>query len=75
MPSYPMVEQKMIVAATMCLHNLIHENNALDNIYQQYLEDIARHQSSQNSSTYEANDINMDVFRDDLARTIMQSRA
>jgi hypothetical protein len=30
MPSYPMSKQKMIVAATMCLHNFIRENHALD---------------------------------------------
>ena len=30
MPSYPMIKQKMIVAATMCLHNFIRENHALD---------------------------------------------
>jgi hypothetical protein len=30
MPSYPMSKQKMIVAATMCIHNFIRENHALD---------------------------------------------
>jgi hypothetical protein len=30
MPSYPMIKMKMIVAATMCLRNFIHENHALD---------------------------------------------
>jgi hypothetical protein len=30
LPSYPMSKQKMIVAATMCLHNFICENHALD---------------------------------------------
>jgi hypothetical protein len=30
MPSYPLDKQKMIVAATMSLHNFIHENDVLD---------------------------------------------
>lgn len=30
MPKYPMVKQKMIVAATMCLHNFIRQHHALD---------------------------------------------
>jgi hypothetical protein len=34
MPSYPMDKQKMIIAATMCLHNFIRENDALDEDFQ-----------------------------------------
>jgi hypothetical protein len=30
MPSFPLDKQKMIVAAIMCLHNFIRENNAQD---------------------------------------------
>jgi hypothetical protein len=34
MPSYPMEKQKMIVAATMCLHNYIRENHVVDRDFQ-----------------------------------------
>jgi hypothetical protein len=34
MPSYPLDKQKIIVAATMCLHNFICENDALDEDFQ-----------------------------------------
>ena len=87
MPSYPMVKQKMIVAATTCLHNFIRENHAFDRHFcrcdrdLEYIPTIpqryVRHQPSQNSSnasTSEAKDTKMDIFCDDLARAIMQSR-
>jgi hypothetical protein len=89
MPSYPMVKQKMmIMAATMCHHNFICEYHALDRHFYrcdrdpEYIATIpqgyARYhppQNSSNGSIFEAkNDTNMDIFRDNLARAIMQSR-
>ncbi|WVZ59522.1 hypothetical protein U9M48_009648 [Paspalum notatum var. saurae] len=87
MPSYPMDKQKMIVAATMCLHNYIRENHQQDKDFQKcdrnidYVPTIpsryGRNLSSQNSSdtsTSHANDRTMDKFRDDIAREIFLSR-
>ena len=82
-----MSKQKMIVTATMCLHNFIHENHALDRHFRRcdrnpdYVPTIperyARHAPSRNASDasmFDANDITMDRFRDDLAQAILQSR-
>ena len=87
MPNYPMSKQKMIVAATMCLHNFICESHALDRHFRRcdrdpnYVPTIpqryVRHAPSRNASdvsTSDANDMTMDRFRDDLAQAILQSR-
>ena len=81
-----MQKQKMIVAATMCLHNFIRENHALDMDFSRcdrdpnYVPTIPTRyrQLSQNAldaSTSQTNDTSMDFFRDDLARAITLSRA
>jgi hypothetical protein len=88
MPSYKMEVQKMIVAATMCLHNYIRENHALDLDFVKcdrnpdYVPTIpdryARFQPSQNASdtsTTQSNDRTMDRFRDDIARAVFLSRS
>jgi hypothetical protein len=88
MPTYPMSKQKMIVATTMCLHNFIRENHALDRHFRRcdrdpdYMPTIlhryARHAPPQNASddlTSSTNDISMDRIRDNLALAIMQSRS
>ncbi|KAK3150817.1 hypothetical protein QOZ80_3AG0238170 [Eleusine coracana subsp. coracana] len=88
MPSYPISKQKMIVAATMCLHNFIRENHALDRHFRrcdrdpEYIPTIphryARHAPPPNASdasTSSTNDISMDMTRDDLAAAILQSSA
>ena len=87
MPSYPMEKQKMIVAATMCLHNFIRENHALDEDFRkceqgpyyvptipQRYQRYAPSQNASDTSTTRANDRNMDMFRDELARALSQSR-
>ncbi|XP_023156697.1 uncharacterized protein [Zea mays] len=86
MSKYPMVKQKMIVAATMCLHNFIRQHHALDKDFercdrdQDYVPTIpARYRNqalSQSSSdtTSHANDRTMDRFCDDLALAISSSR-
>nr|XP_034584533.1 uncharacterized protein LOC117847427 [Setaria viridis] len=88
MPTFPLEKQMMIIAATMCLHNFIRENNAQDKHFRKcdrnldYVPTIpsryARHLPSQNArdtSTSESNDRAMDRFRDDLARAIFLSRS
>src|SRR5207244_3722785 len=88
MPTYPMDKQLMFVAATMCLHNYIRENHALDKDFVKcdrnpdYVPTIpsryTRHLPSQNASdtsTPLSNDRNMDKFRDDIARAIFLSRS
>jgi hypothetical protein len=87
MPSYPMQKQKMIVAATMCLHNFIHENHSEDKDFSKhdrnpyYVPTIPRRYRKDfglrrgDTSTSESNDRNMDKFRDDLARAIYLSRS
>jgi hypothetical protein len=75
-----MSNQKMIVTATMCLHNFIRENPALDRHFRRcdrdpdYMSTIpyryARHAPPQNAShdfTSSTNDISMDRIRDKLA--------
>jgi hypothetical protein len=87
MLSYPMSKQKMIVPATMCLHNFIRENHALDRHFcrcdrdPDYMSTIphkyARHAPPQNASddsTSSTNDISIDRIRDNLAAAILQSR-
>ena len=87
MPSYPMIKQKMIVAATMCLHNYIRENHALDNDFLKcdrdpdYVPTIPTRYKKRdvigNASdvdTPHANNSDMDRFRDDLARQMTLSR-
>jgi hypothetical protein len=85
MPSYPMEKQKMIVAATMCLHNYIRETNVVDRDFHKcdrnpdYIPNIpsryARHSNPSDTSTTASNDRNMDRFRDDIARAIFLSRS
>jgi hypothetical protein len=88
MPSYPMSKQKMIVVATMCIHNFIRENHALDRHFQrcdrdpEYMPTIphryVRHAPPPNASddsTSLTNDISMDMIRDDLAAAILESRS
>jgi len=85
MPSYPMEKQKMIVAATMCLHNYIRETNVVDRDFHKcdrnpdYIPTIpsryARHSNPSDRSTTASNDRNMDRFRDDIARAIFLSRS
>ena len=88
MPSYPMEKQKMIVAATMCLHNFIRENQFDDKDFSKcdrnpdyvptiplrYRKHFASHNAG-DTSTSESSDRNMDKFRDDLARAIYLSRS
>jgi hypothetical protein len=88
MPNYPMSKQNMIVTATMCLHNFIRENYALDRHFRRcdrdpdYMPTIphryARHAPPQNASdnsTSLTNDISMDRICDNLAAAILQSRS
>jgi hypothetical protein len=83
-----MSKQKMIVATTMCLHNFIRENHALDRHFRRcdrdpdYMPTIphryARHAPSQNTSddsSSTTNDISMDWIRDNLAATILESKS
>jgi hypothetical protein len=75
-----MSKQKMIVAATMCLHNFIRENHALDRHFRRCDRDpdymaiiphrYARHAPSQNTSDDSSS---MDRIRDNLAATILES--
>jgi hypothetical protein len=88
MPSYPISKQKMIVTATMCLHNFIRENHAPDRHFRRCDQDLdymptiphryARHAPSQNTSDNSnsmANDISMDRICDNLVATILVSRS
>jgi hypothetical protein len=74
-----MSKQKMIVVTTMCLHNFIHENYALDRHFcrcdqdPDYMPTIphsyARHAPPQNASdnfTSSTNNISLDMIRDNL---------
>jgi hypothetical protein len=83
-----MEKQMMIVAATMRLHNFIHENHALDKDFRKcdrnpdYVPTIPSRyrrqrisQALRDSSTAEVDDRTMDRFRDDLASTIFISRS
>jgi hypothetical protein len=88
MSSYPMSKQKIIVATTMCLHNFIRENHALDRHFRRCDQDpdympiiphrYARHAPPQNASdnsTSSTNDISMDMIRDNIAAVILQFRS
>ena len=76
--------QKMIVAATMCLYNFIHENSTQDidfgrcNRDTDYVPTILaryrRYLHAGDTSTLESGGRTMDRFRDDLARAISLSR-
>jgi hypothetical protein len=83
-PGYLMEKQKMIIAATMCLHNFIRENNAQDKESRKcdrnpdYMSTIPsryrKHYISQDAgdtSRTETDDRGMDRFRDELARAIL----
>lgn len=87
-PSYPMEKQKMIVAATMCLHNFIRENHTQDKHFLKcdrnpdYEPTIPsryrKHyipQTAGDTSNSERDDRTMDKFRDDIARAIFLSRS
>jgi hypothetical protein len=78
----------MIVDATMCIHNFIRENHALDRHFRRYDRDpeympaipyrYVRHAPPPNASdgsTSSTNDISMDRIRDDLAAPILESRS
>ena len=87
MPSYPIEKQKMIVGATMCLHNFIRENNAQEKYFSKcdhnpdYVPTIPKWykkytpKNAGDTSTWESNDRNMDKFCDDLAKAIYLSRS
>ena len=80
MASYPMFKQKMIVVATMVLHNFIREHggedldlarcdrdpNYVPEIPERYFKYVAR----SNGSTDAPNAPTMDKFRDDLATAL-----
>jgi hypothetical protein len=86
MPSYPMKKQKMIVAATMCLHNFIRENDSDDKDFSRcdrnpdYVPTIPKRYrkytptNAGDTSTMADDDRDMDKFRDDLSRAIYLSR-
>ena len=83
-----MEKQKMIVAATMCLHNFIRENHFEDKDFSKcdrnpdyvptiplrYRKHFDAHNTS-DTSTSGSNDRNMDKFRDELAWAIYLSRS
>jgi hypothetical protein len=88
MPSHPMSKQKIIVAATMYLHNFIRENHSLYRHFRRCDRDpdcipiipqrYARHAPSQNASddsNLTTNDISMDRIRDNLAAIILEFRS
>jgi hypothetical protein len=86
MPTYPMDKQKMIIAATMCLHNFIRENSALDEDFQRcdrdpdYIPTIPfryrRHvpQNASDTSTIGSSSRNMNRFCDDVSKVLWESR-
>jgi hypothetical protein len=85
MPSFPLDKQKMIVAATMCLHNFIRENTTQDIDFAKcdrdpdYVPTIParyrRYIHAGDTSTPESDDRSMDTFRENLARAIFLSRS
>jgi hypothetical protein len=76
----------MIIAATMCLHNFIRGNSALDEDFQRcdrdpnYISTIPvryrRHvpQNASDTSTIGSSNRNMNRFRDDVAKALWESR-
>nr|XP_040259779.1 uncharacterized protein LOC120976652 [Aegilops tauschii subsp. strangulata] len=86
MPSYPLYKQKMIVAATMALHNFIREHGMTDKHFRRfdwspnYVPTIPTRyrkyiisQDASDSSTSSTSGRSMDKFRDDLAKAIAES--
>jgi hypothetical protein len=85
---YRIEKQRMIVVATMCLHNFIHENHAQDREFRKcnknpdymptipsrYRKHYISHDAGDTSHT-ETDDLGMDRFRDDIARAILLSRS
>lgn len=81
-----MKKQKMIVAATMCLHNFIRENDSDDKDFSRcdrnpdYVPTIPKRYrkytptNAGDTSTMADDDRDMDKFRDDLSRAIYLSR-
>jgi len=83
MPPYPMYKQKMIVVATMVLHNFIREHggedidfarfdrdpNYIPTIPERYNKYVVPHLASDRSTT-SPNAATMDVFRDELATAL-----
>jgi hypothetical protein len=81
MPSYSMDKQKMIVAASMCLHNYIRENDQDDKYFHkcdrslEYVPTIpCRYRNASDTSCPYSNDRSMDKFCDDIAKAILLSR-
>jgi hypothetical protein len=83
-----MEKQKMIVAATMCLHNFIRANSVEDKHFSKcdrdpdYVSTIPERytrsrqiQNAGDTSTLESSDVCMDRFRDDLEQAIFISRS
>ena len=83
MPGYSMVTQKKIVAATMVLHNFIHEHASVDVDFANFDRDptymptilerynkYAVSQHASDGSTSESNFVTMDTFRDSMATSI-----
>ena len=83
MPSFPMWKQKMVVAATMTLHNFIRDRNAPDRHFHRfernpdYVPTIPSRfrryvisQDTSDTSTEGQSDVSMDAFHDDLAGRI-----
>jgi hypothetical protein len=76
----------MIVAATMCLHNFIRDNSALDEDFQRCDQDLdyiptipvryRRHvpQNASDTSTTRSSSRNMNRFCDDVAKALWESR-
>ena len=86
MPKYDMTTQKMIVAATMALHNFIRAHDREDIHFQRcdrdpdYVPEIPERYkryivpaAASDTSTPEANGADMDAFRDELATAIARS--
>ena len=80
MPSYPMFKQKIIVVATMVLHNFIREHGGEDLDFARFDRDpnfvptiperYNKYVAPSNGSTMEPNAPTMDAFRDELATAI-----
>ncbi|XP_004971956.1 putative nuclease HARBI1 [Setaria italica] len=83
MPPYPMYKQKMIVVATMVLHNFIREHGGQDEDFARFDRDpnfvptiperynkYAVSQAASDGTTSALNAPTMDVFRDELATAL-----
>lgn len=83
MAPYPMYKQKMIVVATMVLHNFIREHDGVDLDFARFDRDpnfvptiperYRKYAALSNNSTTEPNAPTMDNFRDDLATALTLS--